>query len=113
MKKPKVKYSLKLDPNTDYKMAWIHERDKRNFESLTKWLYLGADLKNSGSAKVGLTMDDIASRSYSFANPSYYLFYAFKFKCRDDITKAEVENIERSAFVYLECVFANEDGTSS
>lgn len=111
MKKPKVKYSLKLDPNADYKMAWIHERDKRNFESLTKWLYLGADLKDRGFAKVGLTMDDLASRSYSSANPSYYLFCAFK--CRDDITKTEVENIERSAFEYLERVFSNEDGTSN
>ncbi|MEI7151706.1 hypothetical protein [Pectobacterium carotovorum] len=56
-------------------------------------------------------MDDLASRSYSSANPSYYLFCTFK--CRDDIKKAEVENIERSAFEYLERVFANEDGTSN
>ncbi|MGL4754486.1 MAG: hypothetical protein ACRCXB_19095 [Aeromonadaceae bacterium] len=56
-------------------------------------------------------MDDLASRSYSSANPNYYLFCAFK--CRDDITKAEIENIERSAFEYLERVFANEDGTSN
>lgn len=40
MKKPKVKYNLKLDKNADYKMAWIHERDKRNFESLTSGFVL-------------------------------------------------------------------------
>lgn len=42
---------------------------------------------------------------------SYYLFCAFK--CRNDITKTEIENIERSAFEYLERVFTNEDGTSN
>lgn len=107
MKKPKVTYNLQLNPNADYKMAWIHERDQRNFESLTKWLYLGADLKDSRFAKVGLTMDDLASRSYSSANPNYYLFCAFK--CRDNITKAEIENIERSAFEYLEHVTCPHD----
>ncbi|HCD4537500.1 TPA: hypothetical protein NBQ86_002512, partial [Enterobacter hormaechei] len=110
MKKQKVEYGLELDPNADYKMAWLHERNKKDFESLTKWLYLGADIKDSGFAKVGLTMDDLSSRSYSSANPNYYLFCAFK--CRDDLTKTEVEKIERSTLEYLERVFANEDGTS-
>ncbi|WP_281075303.1 hypothetical protein [Klebsiella quasivariicola] len=111
MKKPRVEYDLELDPHADYKMAWIYERDRRNFESVTKWLYLGADLKDSGFAKVGLTMDDLTSRSYSSANPNYYLFCAFK--CRDDITRTEIESIELRALAYLERKFANEDGTSN
>ncbi|AFI89935.1 hypothetical protein EXT68_03790 [Pectobacterium parmentieri] len=111
MKKLKVAYSLPLDPNADYKMAWLHERDKRNFESLNKWLYLGADIKDDGFAKVGLTMDDLVSRSYSSANPNYYLFCAFK--CRDNITKTEIKNIELGAVEYLELEFSNEDGTSN
>ncbi|MEQ9852085.1 hypothetical protein ABRP57_06620 [Pectobacterium aroidearum] len=111
MKKQKVKYDLKLDPNADYKAAWLHERNKRNFESLTKWLYLGADIKDDGFAKVGLTMKDLVSRSYSSANPNYYLFCAFK--CRDDITTAEIQSIELGAVEYLDSMFSNKDGTSN
>lgn len=57
-------------------------------------------------------MDDLGSQSYSSANPSYYLFCAFKY--RDDITKAEVEILNEvhsnisNAYLLMKIVFQTE-----
>lgn len=110
MKRTKLEYDLELDPNACYKMEFIHNESKENFESTEKWLYLGADLRNSKYAKVGLTMGDLTSRSYSSTNPYYYIFCAFK--CRHDIAKSKLKSIEESALRYLDSVFINPDGST-
>lgn len=104
MKKPLQTYDLEI-PNDDYKMAAVMERDKVNFESPNIWFYVGADSRTPGFAKVGITMGDLSSRSYSSANPNYYLFCAFQ--CIQDTTKSQLENIELRALAYLDGVFPN------
>ncbi|WP_421184321.1 hypothetical protein [Aeromonas hydrophila] len=108
MKRTKQEYSLELELNACYKMEALHNRSKENFESINGWLYLGADIENSNFAKVGLTMDDLTSRSSSSANPNYYIFCAFK--CRSNISKGELANIEKGALQYLDKVFINHAG---
>ncbi|MFA4105751.1 hypothetical protein OQJ40_27095 [Serratia nevei] len=103
-------YDRELPADADYKMEAIHQRDKDNFESLEKWLYLGADSKNASYAKIGITMGNLASRSYSSCNPGYYLFCAFK--CTARTTQAQLEDIERSVLDYLDGEFTREDGTT-
>ncbi len=104
MKKPQQTYDLKI-PDDDYKIAAVMGRDKVNFESPNIWFYVGADCKNPGYAKVGITMGDLRSRSYSSANPNYYLFCAFQ--CMQDTTKSQLESIELNALTYLDGVFPN------
>lgn len=48
-------------------------------------------------------MGDLSSRSYSSANPSYYLFCAFQ--CIQGTTKSQLESIEHRALEYLDDVF--------
>lgn len=91
-------------------MAAVMERDKANFESSDIWLYLGADCRNSRYAKVGITMGDLRSRSYSSANPNYFLLCAFQ--CRHDTTKEQLEIIECRALNYLDSIFIRDDGVS-
>lgn len=110
MKRTKADYPLELDPHACYKTEHIHNKSKENFESTEKWLYLGADLKNNSFAKIGLTMADLTTRSSSSGNPNYYIFCAFK--CENNITKLQLENIERSALKYLDSVFTNPDGST-
>lgn len=102
MKKPQQIYDQEI-PDDDYKMAWGMERDKANVESTKKWLYIGADSRNPGYAKVGMTMGDMSTRSTSTASPPYYLFCAFQL--RHDIKKEQLKNIENGAFAYLDGVF--------
>ena len=103
-------YDREPPVDDDYKAEAIYDRDKDNFESLEKWLYLGADSKNAAYAKIGITMGNLASRSYSSGNPGYYLFCAFK--CAASTTKAQLEDIERSVLRYLDGEFTREDGTT-
>ncbi|MBA0179167.1 hypothetical protein H0251_05860 [Pectobacterium carotovorum] len=110
MKKPQRPYNLDLPADADYKTEWLYKRDKENFESTDKWIYLGADAKNPNYAKVGITMGDLVSRSYSSANPYFYLFCAFQ--CVQSTTKSQLEEIERSAHCYLDRVFTNRDGST-
>lgn len=72
-------------------------RSKDNFESVNKWLYLGADRNNESFAKIGITTGDLSTRSSSPGNPNYYIFCAFK--CKHDILKSELENIERKILI--------------
>lgn len=110
MKKQKQLYDRDLPADADYKMEWLYNRDKENFESTDKWIYLGADAQNPTFAKVGITMGDLASRSYSSANPNFYLFCAFQ--CVQSTTKSQLEEIERSAHCYLDRVFTKSDGST-
>ncbi len=108
MKKPQRSYDLELPVDADYKMEYIYERDKSNFESSYKWLYVGADARNPTYAKIGMTMGNLVSRSYSSANPGFYLFCAFQ--CDQSTTRAQLEQIERSVLRYLDDLFTDEDG---
>lgn len=104
MKKPQRTYNLEI-PYDDYKIEAVMECDKANFESSTIWLYVGADSMNPRFAKVGITMGDLGSRSYCSGNPNYHLFCAFQ--CYFHTTKLQLENIEKLALKYLDCLFPN------
>lgn len=90
-------------PEDDYKMEEILKRDKENFESPDIWFYVGADATNPRFAKVGITMRDLRSRSYSSANPNYYLFCAFQ--CQHGTSRAKLNSIEKSTLRYLDDIF--------
>lgn len=107
MRKTPQTYDLKI-PDDDYKMAAVMERDKENFESNKIWFYLGADCTNPGYAKVGITRGDLSSRSYSSANPNYYIFCAFQ--CDQSTDKEQLTSIENSALAYLDSVFKWDNG---
>lgn len=89
-------------------MEHIYHNSKANFESVEKWLYLGADAQDKGFAKVGITMGDLGSRSSSSENPRYHLFCAFK--CVQSIEKSQLEAIEKGALSFLEKEFIHSDG---
>lgn len=108
MKRTARKYELELDPFACYKLESVYNESKENFESTRKWLYLGASARDKGFAKVGITMGDLTTRSSSSESPGYYLFCAFK--CRNNITRSQLEEIEKSALNYLEEVFVDSDG---
>jgi len=110
MRKPTQKYGLEISINADYKLVSEHERCKANYESLNKWVYLGADIRNPSYAKVGITMGDMSSRSYSSANPGFYLFCAFQ--CKADTTESQLREIETSLLGYLDCMFTHNDGST-
>lgn len=110
MKRTKREYDLELDPFADYKMEFIHNESKADFESTEKWLYLGANARDSGFAKVGITKGDLTTRSSSSESPSYYLFCAFK--CRRNIEISKLKAIETSALKYLEGLFIYHDGST-
>lgn len=107
MRKPQQIYDLEI-PDDDYKMAAVMESDRLNFESPNKWFYVGADSRDPGFAKVGITMGDLRSRSYSSGNPNYYLFCAFQ--CQQSTTEEQLKKIERSAISYLDDIFCDENG---
>ena len=104
MRKPPQTYDLEI-PYDDYKMAAVMERDKENFESPNIWFYVGVDNNNPGFAKVGITMGDLSTRSYSTGNPGFYLFCAFQ--CIQGTTKSQLERIELGALAYLDSMFPN------
>ncbi|MGV0087535.1 hypothetical protein EEAAV_27265 (plasmid) [Rahnella aceris] len=110
MRKAKQSYDLELPTDADYKMEAIYERDKANCESVVKWLYLGADVRNHAYAKVGMTMGDLTSRSYSSAKPGFYLFCAFQ--CEQSTTKSQLEEIESNALHFLDSVFTWDNGST-
>lgn len=107
MRKTQQIYDLEI-PDDDYKMAIVMQRDKENFESPNIWFYVGADITNHGFAKVGITMGDLRSRSYSSANPNYFLFCAFQ--CDQCTTRLELESIEHAALNYLDAMFCWDNG---
>ncbi|WP_146749210.1 hypothetical protein [Paracidovorax anthurii] len=109
MKRIKREYGLELDPFACYKMEFLHNKSKENFESTEKWLYLGANDRDRAFAKVGITMGNLTTRSSSSESPGYYLFCAFK--CVNNITKNQLESIEEDALSHLEGVFRHSDGS--
>ncbi|OAD97861.1 hypothetical protein [Pantoea sp. OXWO6B1] len=102
MRKPTQTYDLHI-PDDDYKMAVGMERDKANFESSNIWIYLGADKRDTCYAKVGLTLGDLRSRSYSSANPHYHIFCAFQ--CVVGTTGEQLRKIEKGALAFLDSMF--------
>lgn len=104
MRKPFQEYDLEISDD-DYEMKDVMTRDKKNFESQDIWFYVGADSTNPRFAKIGITMGNMASRSYCSANPNYYLFCAFQ--CRYDTTKQTLKSIEEGALAHLDDVFPN------
>lgn len=95
----------------DYKIDHVEMEARRNYESREKWLYLGADARDSTFAKIELTMGDLSSRSYSSARPSYYIFCAFK--CRYYLSKPELETIEEDILSELEYIYSDSDGSTA
>lgn len=110
MKRTKRVSDLELDPFACYKMEFLHNESKENFESTEKWLYLGANVRDIGFAKVGITMGDLTTRSSSSESPGYYLFCAFK--CKYDITRPQLKSIEKNALIHLEGMFTYDDGST-
>ncbi len=110
--KKKITYYEELDSyyEDDYKFQHVWQETKRNIESTEKWLYLGADILDRNFAKIGVTKDDLASRSYSSARPSYYIFCAFKFKY--NISMKKVRQVEVDVLSRMEFLYRNDDGTS-
>lgn len=96
MRKPQVSEEildeLFFDDGRDYKMSQLIHDNRESFASVDKWLYLGADNRKSNFAKVGITEGNLTSRSYSSANPTYYLFCAFKFN--HNVSKADMKFVE-------------------
>lgn len=94
----------------DYKLEYIQREAKKNFESLDKWLYLGADELDANFAKIGITMGNLTSRSYCSSRPSYYLFCAFKFIY--NISKQDVKRIEDDVLSKIDILYRNPDDSS-
>ncbi|MFC4346130.1 hypothetical protein [Cupriavidus numazuensis] len=111
MKKKIISYErFDLFSRDDYKLEHVEQEAGRNFESLDKWLYLGADILDKNFAKIGMTMGDLASRSYSSTRPSYYLFCAFKFK--HNISMQDVKRVENDVLLRIDCLHRNVDASS-
>ena len=81
----------------------------QNLQSVDKWLYLGADITNPHWAKLGITLGDLRSRSYSSANPNYYIFCAFKFNY--NVTKEQVLFVEGQLLDKFDLIFKDVYGT--
>lgn len=94
----------------DYKLEYVEQETKRNFESIDKWLYLGGDALDKSFAKIGMTMGNLASRSYGSSRPSYHLFCAFKFEY--NISMQEVKRVERDVLSRIDGLHRNVDGSS-
>ncbi|NAO26202.1 hypothetical protein PsdCFBP2356_06370 [Pseudomonas syringae pv. dysoxyli] len=94
----------------DYKLDHVYTQTMMNFTSVDKWLYLGADAGNDRFAKIGITMGDLGSRSYSSANPNYYLFCAFK--CNHDVSRDELIHMENVVLERLDGLFKYDYGAS-
>src|SRR5450830_776750 len=92
----------------DYKSAEVELNMLNNFESIERWLYLGADAANPNFARVGITMGDLRSRSYSSANPNYYLFCAFK--CIHNLPLVNLKTMEDDVLRRFENFYKYENG---
>ncbi|MYM88930.1 hypothetical protein GTP91_17335 [Rugamonas sp. FT82W] len=110
MRKPRVFVPDDFVSSDDYKLWYSEMETKNNYESLYGWIYLGADAKNKKFAKIGLSMGDLSSRSYSSSNPNYYLFCAFK--CRHDISRDRLAIIEREILTKIDELYKNRNGSS-
>ncbi|MGE8681523.1 MAG: hypothetical protein ACN6PE_23155 [Achromobacter marplatensis] len=97
-------------PDRDYKMEYVEQELQRDFESVEKWLYLGADSLDRTFVKVGMTVGDLRSRSYSSSRPSYFLFCAFK--CKDKLSRADIKIIEKDVLSRIDWLHRNPDGSS-
>ncbi|MGX9776719.1 hypothetical protein ACWYXN_24865 [Janthinobacterium aestuarii] len=109
MRKEKVSIN-NFVTSDDYKIAHVETEIRNNFESTDRWIYLGRKAADPSFAKIGLTMGDLSSRSYSSASPDYHLFCAFK--CKYDISKIELKSVEEDILVRLESYYRNDDGSS-
>lgn len=98
-------------PTRDYKLEYVEQEMQRDFESVEKWLYLGADKLDPTFAKIGMTMGDLTSRSYSSSRPSYYLFCAFK--CKDKTSITDIKRIENDILSRIDGLHRNPDGSST
>ena len=56
-------------------------------------------------------MGDLRSRSYSSANPNYFVFCAFQ--CYHNTTKEQLKLIEECALKYLDKVFCSDNGLTN
>lgn len=113
MKKEKVKEEFDWYDEyseRDYKLEQLIHDSRQNFESTTKWLYLGADIIDPYFAKIGITTGDLASRSYSSARPTFYLFCAFKFDYR--VSVEEIKRVENDLLHRLDEYYCDEYGRS-
>lgn len=113
MKKPQIRDEYDwYDEHTgrDYKLEQQIHNIRQNFESTTKWLYLGADIKDLNFAKIGITEGDLASRSYSSARPTYYLFCAFKFDYR--ASREEIKRVENDLLSRIDRLHRDKRGNS-
>lgn len=97
--------------DNDYKMSHAINETRNNFLSTDKWLYLGADNLRKDFAKIGITMHDLKSRSYSSESPGFHLFCAFKFKY--DVSTREAREIENSVLLTLDDLYRNADGSAT
>ena len=109
MKKEKV-FLDNFVTSDDYKLEHVETEIRNNFESVERWLYLGRDAVDPNFVKIGLTMGELPSRSYSSANPDYHLFCAFK--CKYNISEIELKNVEEEILVRLESIHRNGDGST-
>jgi len=78
----------------DYEIEQMMHDTIQNLQNAKKWLYLGADISNPEWVKIGITAGDLRSRSYSSANPNYYIFCAFQFDYKvtiEEMRKVEME----------------------
>jgi hypothetical protein len=110
LKKKIVPYEFESFSRGDYKLEYVEQETRQNFESTDKWLYLGADILDANFAKIGMTMGDLVSRSYSSSRPSYYLFCAFKFK--HNTSMQDVKRVENDVLWRIDCLHRNVDGSS-
>ncbi|OTG95068.1 hypothetical protein B9T24_09955 [Acinetobacter sp. ANC 4654] len=94
----------------DYKLVAQWHDTTQNMLSDKKWLYLGADTRSPNFTKVGITGGDLRSRSYSSANPTYYLFCAFQFLY--NVSKKEMESVENDVLSRLDKYWCDESGRS-
>lgn len=109
MKKEEI-FLKNFASSSDYKLEQLEWGTQRNFESIDKWLYLGVDNLDVNFAKIGITMGDLASRSYSSSRPSYYLFCAFK--CKYNISQQDLKRIEEDVLSRIDYLYRNSNGST-
>lgn len=94
----------------DHEIKLMMHNTMQDITSTDKWLYLGADITNSNWAKIGITSGNLSSRSYSSANPNYYIFCAFQFK--HNVTKEQMRIVEKQLLYKFDQTFIDLQGNS-
>ena len=94
----------------DYKTEQLMHDAIQNLQNVRKWLYLGADISNREWVKIGITTGDLRSRSYSSANPNYYIFCAFQFNY--NVTMKEMRRVELDMHNKFDRYFISQYGSS-